>query len=66
MAERDQIAAAYTQVFGPSDATLLVLDDLVQQAGQQAEPLVKAGYTLAVHRILFMRGAERRAKARKD
>jgi hypothetical protein len=58
-------AKAYAGLLGESRPEAQeVLDDLVTQAGQQADPLVRAGYTLAILRILSMRTLTRRQARR--
>ena len=63
-ADLAQRADAYHRVFADNADTLAVLDDLVAFAQSQADPLVKAGIALAVHRCYLLRSLPRR-QARK-
>lgn len=63
-ADLAQRGEAYRRVFADTADTLLVLDDLVNYAQSQADPLVKAGIALAVHRCYLLRSLPRR-QARK-
>lgn len=55
-----QRAQAYASVFGDRPEVLIVLDDLVTQAGLQPDAQVRAGYMAAVHRCYAMRALLRR------
>lgn len=59
-----QTADAYAQVFAPSAATQVVLDDLTVTANTMGDPMVRAGATNLILHILLKRSALRREKQR--
>ena len=63
--DRAETAKAYGLVFSDRPETQTVLDDLVNWASAIADPLTKAGATLAIHRIYSQRSWVRRANKKK-